>query len=62
MGLFGFVGNVVSASVKVVATPIAATVDVVKIATGNEADTIKNLLRSIDDDLEDAGDEMTGGY
>lgn len=62
MGLFGFVGNVVSATVKVVATPIAATVDVVKIATGNEADTTKNLLKSIDDDLEDAGDQMTGGY
>ena len=62
MGLFGFVGNVVSASVKVVATPIAATVDIVKIATGDEADTTKNLLRSIDDDLEDAGDQITGDY
>ena len=62
MGLFGFVGNVVSATVKVVVSPIGATLDVVKIATGNEADTTKNLLKSIDDDLEDAGDQMTGGY
>ena len=62
MGLFGFVGNVVSASVKVVATPIAATVDVVKIATGNEADTTKKLLKSVGDDLEDAGAQITGDY
>ena len=62
MGLFGFVGNVVSASVKVVATPIAATVDVVKIATGNEADTTKKLLKSVGNDLEDAGDQITGDY
>ena len=62
MGLFGFVGNVVSASVKVAATPIAATVDVVKIATGNEADTTKKLLKSVGDDLEDAGDQITGDY
>ena len=62
MGLFGFVGNVVSASVKVVVTPIAATVDVVKIATGNEADTTKKLLKSVGSDLDDAGDQITGDY
>ena len=58
MGLFGFIGEVASATIKVAATPIAAAVDVVSIATGNEPDATKNLIKSAGEDLEDAGNEI----
>jgi len=58
MGLFGFLGDIASAAVKVVVTPIAVIADVVSIATGNEAKATKNLIKSVGEDLEDAGDEI----
>ena len=54
----GFLGNLVSGLVKVVATPIAVTVDLGKVAVGIEADTTKDLLNSAMDDLSDAGDDI----
>lgn len=54
----GFLGNLVSSVVKVVATPVAAVVDLGKVAVGIEADTTKNLLNSAMDDLSEAGDDI----
>lgn len=60
MGLFSILGDVASATIKLAATPITATVDVVKIATGSEPDSTKELIKSAGKDLEDAVDELTG--
>jgi hypothetical protein len=57
MGLFDIVGSVVSATVKTALTPVAVVKDAYNVATGEEADTTKNLLSSAGEDLEDAWDE-----
>lgn len=57
----GFFSNILSATVKVVLTPVAVVTDVVAIAKGDEPDNTKNLLKSAGDDLDDAIDEATGG-
>ena len=59
MGLFGAIGNLVSGAVKIAVTPIAASIDVVTIATGNEADNTRKLLKSAGEDLVEARDEIT---
>ena len=56
----GFFSNIISATVKVVLTPIAIVADAVKVATGQEADTTKDLLRSAGKDAENAIDDATG--
>lgn len=58
MGLFDLVGDVVGATVKIALTPVAIVDDVVNVATGNEADTTKNLIKSAGKDLEDATNEI----
>lgn len=58
MGLFGFVTNVVSATVKTCLTPVAIIKDVVNVAKNEEADTTKNLLHSAIEDVDDAIDEI----
>jgi hypothetical protein len=57
----GFLSNIVSATIKTALTPVAVVKDVVNVATGNEADTTKNLLESAGDDVSDAIDDITGG-
>ena len=56
----GFFSNIISATVKVALTPVAIAADVVKVATGQEADTTKDLLRSAGKDAENAIDDATG--
>ena len=58
MGLFGALGEIVGAAVKVAVTPLAVVDDVVNVVTGNEPDTTKNLIKSVGDDLSKAGDEL----
>ena len=60
MGLFDFIGDVASATVKVTLTPIAITKDVVNISTGGDADSTKKLIESAGDDFKSAGDRMMG--
>lgn len=60
MGLFGFIGDVASSTVKIAATPIAAAADVVGVAIGNEATATKNLIKSAGEDMKDSFDELTG--
>lgn len=57
MGLFGILGNVVSATVKTALTPVAVIKDVYNVAVGEEADATKNLISSAGEDLGDALDE-----
>ncbi|MDP4201429.1 MAG: hypothetical protein Q8861_01940 [Bacteroidota bacterium] len=58
MGLFGFFGDVASAAVKVVATPLAVGSDLVNIATGGEVKATEKLIKSVGDSLENAADEL----
>ena len=58
MSLFGFIGDVVGASVKIALTPVAVIKDVVSIATGGDADATKELIKSAGNDLSDAVDEV----
>lgn len=58
MGLFDFVKDITSATVKIAITPVAIVKDVANIATGEEPDTVKKLLESAGEDLEDAKDEI----
>ena len=57
----GFFSNILSATVKVVLTPVAVVADVVSIVKGDEPDNTKDLLKSAGDDFDDAIDEATGG-
>ena len=51
-------GFLVSSVVKVVATPVAAVVDLGKVAVGIEADTTKNLLNSAVEDVSEAFNDI----
>ena len=57
----GFFSNILSATVKVVLTPVAVVTDVVAIVKGEEPDNTKDLLKSAGEDWDDAVDEATGG-
>lgn len=60
MGIFGALTDIASATVKVVATPVAVVADVVSIATGNEADNTKKLIISAGNDVADSVEEISG--
>lgn len=55
----GFFSNIISATVKTALTPLAIAKDAVNVATGQEADTTKELLKSAGEDVEEAFDEIT---
>jgi hypothetical protein len=57
----GFFSNIISATVKTALTPVAVVKDVVNVATGNEADSTKNLLESAQDDASDALNDLVDG-
>ena len=56
----GFFSEIISATVKTALTPIAVMKDVVNVATGNEPDETKKLLKSSGKDVEKAIDDITG--
>lgn len=59
MGLFDFVGNIATATIKTALTPLAVVVDTVNVLSGDDdADTTINLLGSIAEDIEDGFDEL----
>ena len=58
MGLFGFIGEVVSAAVKVAVTPLAVVDDAISVVTGSEPNTTKKLIKSAGKDLEKGVDEI----
>lgn len=60
MGMFDLISDLTSATVKVAMTPIAVVKDVVNVATGEEPEATKELLKSAGKDLGDAGDRLTG--
>lgn len=55
----GFFSDIISATVKIALTPVAIVKDVVNVATGQDADATKDLLKSAGDDVKDAMDEIT---
>lgn len=57
----GFFGNIFSAAVKTVLTPVAVATDVIKVVKEEEPNTTKNLLKSVKEDIEEAGDDLAEG-
>jgi hypothetical protein len=57
----GFFSNIISATVKTALTPVAVVKDVVNVATGEEADATKNLIRSAGDDTSEALADLVEG-
>jgi hypothetical protein len=57
----GFFSNLVSAAVKVAITPVAVVKDVVDVATSEDPNNTKKLLKSAGRDIEDAGDDLANG-
>ena len=56
----GFFSNIISATVKVALTPVAIVKDVVNVATGEEANTTKDLIKSAGEDAEKVGNTLLG--
>lgn len=57
----GFLGNILSATVKTVLTPVAVVKDVINIATDEEVDATKDLLESAGDDVSEAFEDLGDG-
>lgn len=57
----GFFTDLISASVKVVLTPVAVVKDVVNIATNEDVDATKSLLESAVEDIQQAFDDVGDG-
>jgi hypothetical protein len=57
----GFFSNIISATVKTALTPVAIVKDVVNVATGEEANATKKLVRSAGNDAADAVDDLVDG-
>jgi len=55
----GFFSNIISSAVKVVISPVAVAVDVVKVVKGDKPNTTKKLLEGAGKDLSDAIDDIT---
>lgn len=56
----GFLGKLVSATVKMAASPLAMIKDVIDVASGEEATNTSDLFESIGEDLENSIDSLTG--
>lgn len=54
----GFLTNMLSAVVKTATSPIAVAVDVVNVATGEEPEATKKVLKSAARDVDDAMDDL----
>jgi hypothetical protein len=57
----GFLSNIISATVKTALTPVAVVKDVVNVATGEEADATKNLIKSAGGDTAEAIADLVEG-
>ena len=57
----GFLTNIISATVKTVLTPVAIVKDVVNVATGEEADATKELVKSATKDVNKGIDDLHEG-
>ena len=57
----GFFLDLISASVKVVLTPVAVVKDVVNIVTDEEPDATKSLLESAVEDVQQAFEDIVDG-
>lgn len=54
----GFLGSIFKVGVKTVLTPVAIVDDVVKVINDEETSTTANLIESIEDDLDEAIDDL----
>jgi len=57
----GFIGNIFSAAIKTALTPVAVIKDAANVLTGEQANTTKDLLKSVSNDISDATDDLCDG-
>ena len=57
----GFFGNVFSAVIKTVLTPVAIVKDAIDVVQSEEPANTKELINSAVEDAQDALDDLTGG-
>lgn len=57
----GFLGSLISATIKTALTPVAVLKDVGNVLTGEEPNSTKDHIKSIGDDLSEAGDDLCDG-
>jgi hypothetical protein len=57
----GFFTNMVSATIKTALTPVAIVKDVVNIATGEEVESTKKLIQSVQNDVSEGLDDLGDG-
>lgn len=57
----GFFSNMVSATIKTALTPVAIVKDVVNVATGEEVESTKNLIKSAQNDVSEGLDDLGEG-
>jgi hypothetical protein len=58
MSLFGFLGDIAGATVKVALTPVAVLKDAANVITGNETDSTERLIKEAGKDLSKSIDEI----
>ena len=58
MGLFSFVGDIVSSTVKIALTPVAILKDGVDVISGVDPENTKDLLESAGEDLSNSIDDL----
>ena len=58
MGLFDFIGDLASATVKIAVTPVALVKDIVDVSNDEDSNTTKELLRSAGEDVKSAVDKL----
>ena len=60
MGLFGFLGEISEAAVKVAFSPLAIAKDSVDLLLGEEPKNTEKLISSIGENIESGIDKLTG--
>ncbi len=58
MGLFDFIGDLASATVKIAVTPVALVKDIVDVSNDEDSNTTKELLRSAGEEIKSAVDKL----
>ncbi len=58
MGLFDLIGSVANIAIKTVSTPITITSDIIGTVIGNEPKNTKNLMKSIEKDIDNISNDL----
>lgn len=59
MGIFS---NLISAATKTVLLPVAVVKDAVSVISGDEPDATKELIKSVEEDVSEAGEDISDAF